>query len=190
MKAFVSPLSLTLLVSLCALAQTPPQVTIGHIAIVDTPGISEHELKKIAKEVEGKTCSTTDAADCIEDRILDQFQQRGYFRAAVLEPRLKPSTSVGTVEANVVVEPGLQYLLAEVQFRFSGQPVLSKDDLVPLVTIHAGDLFDTGEVRRTLENLRRYYLARGHANVAVVPQTIVNDEKREITLLLTVQPQG
>ena len=188
MKRFVAVLSLTLVFSLCTAAQTQPQVTIGHIAIVDTPGISEHELKKIAKEVEGKTCSTTDAADCIEDRILDQFQQRGYFRAAVLEPRLKPFPSAGTVEANVVVEPGAQYLLAELQFRFSGQPVLSKDDLAPLVTIHAGDLFDTGKVRRTLENLRKYYLARGYSKVAIVPQAVVNDEKKEITLSLTVQP--
>ncbi len=172
------------------LLRAQAQVTIGHIAIVDTPGISEHELIKIAKEVDGKTCTTTDAADCIEDRILDQFQQRGYFRAAVLEPRLKPSTSVGTVDANVVVEPGVQYRLANLEFRFSGQPVLSKTDLSPLVTIHAGDLFNTREVRQTLKNVRKYYVARGYSRVAVVPQTIVDDERKEITLSLEIRPEG
>lgn len=179
-----------LLLSTCVLSQAQPQVTIGHIAIVDTPGINEHELNKIAKEVDGKTCTTTGAADCIEDRILDQFQQRGYFKAAVLEPRIKPRASSGIVDANVVVEPGLQYLLAEVRFRFSGQPVLSKTDLSPLVTIHAGDLFNTREVRQTLENVRKYYVARGYSRVAVVPQTIVDDERKEITLSLDVRPQG
>jgi outer membrane protein assembly factor BamA len=190
MKGFVFAVPIPLLISFFAFAQTQPQVTIGHIAIVDTPGISEHELKKIAKEVEGKTCSTGDAADCIEERILDQFQQRGYFKAAVLEPRLKSSSSVGKVEANVVVEPGAQYHLASLEFRFSSPPTLSKDDLAPLVTVRPGMLFDTGEVRRTLENLRKYYVSRGYSKVAVVPQTRVNDEKREITLSLEIQPEG
>jgi len=179
-----------LLLSTCVLSQTQPQVTIGHIAIVDTPGISEHELNQIAKEVEGKTCVTNDVAGCIGERVCDQFQQRGYFRAAVQEPRLKPSSGAGKVEANVVVEPGAQYHLANIEFRFSSQPVLSKDDLAPLVTVRPGMLFDTGKVRRTLENLRNYYVARGYSKVAVVPQAVVNDEKKEITLSLTVQPEG
>ena len=51
-----------LLLSTCVLSQAQPPVIIGHIAIVDTPGISEHELNQIAKEVEGKPCVTTDAA--------------------------------------------------------------------------------------------------------------------------------
>jgi hemolysin activation/secretion protein len=189
-RFIISALPLTLVFSLFAVAQTQPPVTIGHIAIVDTPGISEHELNQIAREVEGMPCVTTNAADCIGERVRDQFQQRGYFKTIVREPRLKPRTSAGIVDANVVVEPGAKYHVANLEFRFSGQPVLSKDDLAPLVTIHAGDLFDTGEVRRTLENLRKYYVARGYAKVAVVPQTIVNDEKREITLSLTVQPEG
>jgi outer membrane protein assembly factor BamA len=179
-----------LLLSTYMLSQAQPQVTIGHIAIVDTPGISEHELNQIAKEVQGKTCTTTDVADCIGERVRDQFQQRGYFKAAVLEPRLKPRANAGIVDANVVVEPGLQYLLAELQFRFSGQPVLSKTDLAPLVTVHTGDLFNTREVRRTMENLRKYYVSRGYSKVAVGPRTIVNDEKREITLSLKVQPES
>ncbi len=187
MKGFVFAVSVPLLISSFALAQTQPQVTIGHVAIVDTPGISEHELNKIAKEVEGKTCSSNDAADCIGERVRDQFQQRGYFKAAVQEPRLKPSTNSGE---SVVVEPGAQYHLANIEFRFSGQPVLSKDDLAPLVTVRPGMLFDTGKVRRTLENLRNDYIGRGYSKVAVVPQAVVNDEKKEITLSLTVQPEG
>jgi outer membrane protein assembly factor BamA len=190
MKRFVSASFIPLLISVCAAAQGQPQVTIGHIAIIDTPGISEHELNQIAKEVEGNSCTTKDAAECIGERVRDQFQQRGYFKAAVLEPRLKPSISAGTVDANVVVEPGAQYHLANLEFRFSDQPVLSKDDLAPLVTMRPGMLFDTGEVRRTLENLRKHYVARGYSKVAVVPQTVVNDEKKEITLSLTVQPEG
>ncbi len=169
MKRFVSACSIALLVSLFAIAQTQPQVTIGHIAIVDTPGMSERELKQIAHEVEGRTCATKDAGRFIEEQVLEAFQARGYFRAAVLEPRLKPSRG-GKADANVVVEPGLPYLLAEVQFRFSGQPVLSKTDLGPLIAVHAGDLFNTREVRRDdgelAQVLRRARVCEGRDGAA------------------------
>lgn len=182
-------LAIGLLTSFSALAQTQ-QVTIGHIAIVDTPGISEHKLEKIAHEVEGKTCPADDAAGCIGERVRDQFQQRGYFKAAVLEPRVKPRTSAGIVDANVVVEPGLQYWLADVQLRFSGQPVLSKAELAPLVTIHAGTLFNIREARKTMENVRRYYTSRGYSKVAVVPEPQFNDQTGKVSLILNIEPEG
>jgi hemolysin activation/secretion protein len=188
MRLFSSPLATALLFSFSALAQNQPQVTIGHVAIVDTPGISEHELNQIAKQVEGKSCTTTDAADCIGERVRDQFQQRGYFKAIVQEPRLKPFTNSGKVDANVVVIPGMQYMLGDMEFQFTGVPSLSKTELAPLITAHSGMLFDIARVRRTLENLRAYYQSRGYANVAIVPTTQVNDEKREVFLTLDIQP--
>ena len=190
MKAFVFAVSVPLLISSFAFAQTQPQVTIGHIAIVDTPGMSEHELNQIAKEVEGKTCTTNDAADCIGERVRDQFQQRGYFKALVLKPRLKPRAIAGIVDANVVVEPGLQYLLAEIQFRFGGQPTLSKTELNPLITAHPGMIFNTREVRKTLENLRECYVSRGYPKVAIVPEPQVNDQTGKVSLILNIQPEG
>ncbi len=177
-----------LLLSTCVLSQAQPPVTIGHIAIVDTPGISEHELNQIAKEVEGKPCVTTDAADCIGERVRDQFQQRGYFKAIVQEPRLKPRTSAGIVDANVVVEPGLQYRLGDLELKFTGVPGLSKTDLAPLIMAQSGKILNIQELRQTLWNLRRYYRSRGYKNVAIVPITQVNDEKREVFVTLDIQP--
>ena len=177
-----------LLLSTCVLSQAQPPVTIGHIAIVDTPGISEQELNQIAKEVEGKPCVTTDAAGCIEERVRDQFQQRGYFKAAVLEPRDQASTSAGIVDANVVVEPGLQYRLGDLELKFTGVPGLSKTDLAPLIMAQSGKILNIQELRQTLWNLRRYYRSRGYRNVAIVPITQVNDEKREVSVTLDIQP--
>jgi len=186
MKVPLPVLLITLFTSLCVVGQS--QVTIGHIAIVDTPEIREHELDQIAHEVEGKACPATKLEDCIMERVRNAFQERGYFKAAVLEPRLKPSMTAGKADANVVVEPGLQYLLAEVQFRFSSQPALSKADLESLITAHPGTIFNIRDVRQTMENVRSYYQSRGYANAAVVVDTHVNDEKRELSLTLEVQP--
>jgi hypothetical protein len=114
-----------LLLSTYVLSQAQPPVTIGHIAIVDTPGISEHELNQIAHEVEGKTCTTNYAEGFIADQVLEAFQARGYFRATVVEPKLKPSKN-GKADANVVVVPGVQYRLAR---SFEGRS--SAADLCP-----------------------------------------------------------
>lgn len=188
MKCFVSAVSLTLLVSLCIVAQTQPQVTIGHIAIVDTPGISEQVLSQIAHEVEGKTCTQNSAAQCIGERVRNAFQERGYFKAAVLEPRLKPSTTVGKVEANVVVEPGVQYRLAK--FELTGKPVFSVSELAPSITLHTGTIFNIREVRTTMENLRQYYVSRGYTNISMVPDVQVNEHTRELSIMLDIQPEG
>lgn len=188
MKRSVSACSLTVLISLCAAAQGQPQVIIGHIAIVDTPGISEHELEKIAHEVEGKACTQDSATQCIGERVRNAFQERGYFKAAVLEPRLKPSTSAGKAEANVVVEPGVQYRLAK--FELIGKPIFSPSELAPAITVHTGTIFNIRDVRETMENLRQYYISRGYSKIYMVPSTQVNDQKGEITVSLDVQPEG
>jgi outer membrane protein assembly factor BamA len=182
-------LSLVSLALFFTFAQAQTQVTIGHITIVDTPGITQRELNRISHEVEGRTCSTKDAGRFIEEQVLEAFQARGYFRAAVLEPRLKPSRD-GKADANVVVEPGAQYWLHDLEVRFAGQPVLSKTELAPLIAAHAGTIFNVRTLQQTIENLRNYYDAHSFLGTAIWPQSVVDDQKHEITIALQIHPQN
>jgi outer membrane translocation and assembly module TamA len=188
MKCFVSAVSLTLLVSFCTVAQTQPQVTIGHIAIVDTPGISQDELNQIADEVEGKTCTADKSAQCIGERVRNAFQERGYFKASVLEPRVKPSTRAGKVEANVVVDPGALYRVAK--FELGGKPIFSPSELAPSITVHTGTIFNIREVRETMENLRHYYVSRGYSKISMIADTQVDEQTHELSITLDIQPEG
>ena len=170
-------------------AQTQAQVTIGHITIVDAPGIRQQELDKIAHEVEGRTSVTNFARGFIADEVLEAFHARGYFRATVVEPELKPSTA-GRTDADVAVIPGPQYLTRDIEFRFGGQPVLLKAGVLPLVVTHAGTVFNIRDVRKTAEDLQQYYVEHGYPKAVVMPQMIVNDYEHLITVEFDIQPQG
>jgi outer membrane protein assembly factor BamA len=183
MKPFVSVCFIALVVSLCAFAQ----VTIGRVAIIDTPSISERELNQIAHEVEGKTSANNFAEGFIADQVLEAFQARGYLRATVVEPKVKASTN-GRTDANVVVLPGPQYRLADL--KLTGKLVFSETELAPLITAHAGTIFNIRDMHQVTTNLRQYYVAHGYPKAVVIPQSIVNDQKHQVTVVFDVQPEG
>ena len=93
---------------------------------------------------------------------------------------MKPIITNGNVEAKVIVEPGSQYRLRELQFKFGGRPILSKTELAPLITGGSGKILNIQEMRQTLENLPRYYVSHGYPNVTMVPETRSNDQKRNL----------
>jgi outer membrane protein assembly factor BamA len=119
-----------------------------------------------------------------EERVLDQFQRFGYFKALTEDhatlralngtPKLKPFA------ARIKVNPGDQYRLDHIGFAHA--TVFPESDLRGAVPMVDGEIFDVEQMRVGIKNLQHKYGSRGYINFTPVPNTEIDDERKRITV--------
>lgn len=115
------------------------------------------------------------------------YQERGYFRAEVADPKFKVVRRNGKLEqidVTISVEEGRQYRLKDISF--TGGSVFPVAALRRQFPIKSGDIFDTDRISVGLENLRKLYGASGFINFTPVPDTAVDDDPGLISLKIDI----
>jgi outer membrane protein assembly factor BamA len=118
-----------------------------------------------------------------EERVQDQFQQFGYFKALVKDAslhELKGTPKLKRFAATVKVKPGDQYRLDHIAF--ADATVLAESELRAAVPLQDGDIFNVEQIRVGLKNLGDKYGARGYINFTPIPNTEIDDERKRITV--------
>jgi outer membrane protein insertion porin family len=85
------------------------------------------------------------------------------------------------VDITMPVEEGEQYTLREINFS-GNKAVTNVEALRGLFRLKPGEIFNTARVREGLENMRKAYGQLGHINFTPVPDTKIDQDKKEITL--------
>lgn len=160
------------------------QLNITHLRFTDDVGLSEQDSTTIIEEVEGTSCPPDELQRCIAARVLNAFQEHGYFKAVVRSVSVKNPHRITEVEATVAADPGAVYRI--VKFELIGRVVFDKSEVQPLITVVPGDLFDVRKMRETMENLRSYYTGRGYGNTSFQPEISANESKHTISIKLQV----
>ncbi len=164
-----------------------PSVLISRVSFSSTPGVDSVEQDQIASLVEDRNCPANDLQVCAAERIRDAFQQHGYFKVVVQPPQISFSrVDQSEVEVSAVANPGVPYRLDQISW--NGEYIFPQDKLNALQAIHSGEIFDTNKVRKTLEQLRKFYSERGYINFSAVPDTQVNDASRTISVTIDIDP--
>ncbi len=143
---------------------------------------------------------TYDATKLQEDaeRVRYAYQQKGFFKAIVQDPKTqlrdsKPpfihfpliQKSGKRVDITIPVEEGEQYTLKEIKFT-NNKTINNTKFLRSLFPMKDGDIFNSELVKKGLDNLREAYGEFGFINFTPVPDTQIDDEKREITLVVDI----
>jgi outer membrane protein insertion porin family len=185
-----------------------PKVKVGKITFEGNNNVKSRDLQRAMKNLkpigiphsiflENLFARTYDATKLNEDteRVRDAYQQRGYFKALVNDPQTKiretsggvlrvPFTKSGpgkAVDINIPVQEGEKYYLAAINF--SGNKAITNTALLrKIFPMKDGDVFDTSQVRKGLEALRKAYGELGYINFTPVPDTKIDDEHHKITL--------
>ncbi len=189
-----------------------PKVKVGKIAFEGNQHVKSRTLRSAMKNLkpigvphsiflENLWSKTYDAGKLNEDaeRVRDAYQQRGYFKALVGDPKTKMRATSSifdvrfsktgvtqarggkAVDVTMPVEEGERYYLAGINF--SGNKAISDTTyLRRIFPMKDGDLFDTSQVRKGLEALRKAYGGLGYINFTPVPDTKLDDEHHKITL--------
>jgi outer membrane protein insertion porin family len=143
---------------------------------------------------------TFDATKLGEDaeRVRFAFQDRGYFKAIVEDPKTKMRDVTGVVwympfvarhgkvvDITVPVEEGERYHLKEITF--TGNKAISNTaGLRRLFKTKDGDWFNRTEISKGLDDLRKAYSTLGYINETNIPNTEIDEEHKTITLKIDV----
>jgi len=189
-----------------------PKIKVGKIRFQGNKHVSSVELRRAMKNLhpigiprsiflEGLFAKTFDASKLQEDaeRVRDAYQQHGYFKAIVEDPRTQLRDKPGgftpippfhkgsgkAMDINIPIEEGQKYKLKAITFK-NNKAILNTALLRNLFPIKDGDTFDTHKVSKGLENLRKAYGEYGYINFTSVPETDIDDEHRLLTLNIDV----
>jgi outer membrane protein insertion porin family len=189
-----------------------PKVKVGKIRFEGNKHLKTRELRAAMKNLrpigvphsiflENLMSRTYDASKLSEDteRVRDAYQQKGYFKVLVEDPRTKLRDTGGggfhlpfmkhgpgkAVDITIPIDEGDRYRLASITFK-GNKAISNTKALRAAFPMKDGDIFDTDKVRKGLENLRKEYGAGGYINFTPVPDTKIDDEKKMISLAIDI----
>lgn len=130
------------------------------------------------------------------ERVRYAYQQQGYYKALVGDPKTQirdthstfhvPFIQKGSgkvVDITIPIEEGERYRLRKITFS-GNKAVTNTAALRAQFTMKDGDIFDVEKVRKGLDGLRKIYGEFGYINFTPVPDTQIDDDKKEITLAI------
>jgi hypothetical protein len=129
--------------------------------------------------------NSTYAASELQGRIRVAFQDLGYFKVFVNEPRIsfnRQDQTLKNVDVVVTIEEGLQYRLGEIEFR--NATLFSSDQLRKLFPINTGDIFSRARITEGLTELAKLYDTEGHINCVAIPDTTSDDLHHTVDLVI------
>lgn len=183
-----------------------PKVKVGKIKFEGNKNVSSRYLRSAMKNLkplgiphsiilENLWSRTYDATKLSEDaeRVRDAYQQKGYFKALVQDPKTSIRDSHGfhlpliqkgggkAVDITLPIEEGERYRLKEV--KFSGNKAITNiAALRAQIPMKDGDIFNVELMRKGIKNLRDAYGALGYINFTPVPDTEIDDEHKTVTV--------
>ena len=189
-----------------------PKVRVGKISFRGNKHINDRTLRASMKNLrpigiphsiflENIFAKTYDATKLDEDteRVRAEFQNRGYFKVLVEDPKTEihdtghtgshiPLIQAGAgkaVDIIMPIEEGARYHLGTITFK-NNKAITNTAALRNLFPIKDGDVFSREKVAKGLENLRKAYGEAGYINFTSVPDTTFDDEKKVVNLIIDV----
>jgi outer membrane protein insertion porin family len=143
---------------------------------------------------------TFDATKLSEDaeRVRFAYQDRGYFKAIVEDPKTKIRDVNGiswyfpfkarhgkSVDITVPVEEGERYRLKDITFS-GNKSITNTAALRRLFKIKDGEWFNRTQISKGLDDLRKAYGSLGYINETNIPDTVIDEEHKTISLKIDV----
>lgn len=152
------------------------------------PRLEQEVLGKLVGRtytMSGETGGTPEWLEETQERIRYAFQERGYFKALIEDPRiftLAESGNTTDVRMLFAIEPGAVYRVGEISFQH--ETVFSPSQLRAAFSLRSGDLFSIDQIRVGLDNLRKIYRAKGYVNVTAIPDALVRANEPTMDLVI------
>ena len=199
-------------VSLTFVVKEGPKVKVGKIRFEGNKHVRSRTLRTAMKNLkpigvphsiflESLFSKTYDATKLDEDteRVRAEFQNRGYFKVLVQEPKTQihdtghqgfhiPLIQKGpgkAVDITMPIEEGDKYNLGEITFK-NNKAVPNTKALRALFPMKDGDTFDRSKIAKGLENLQKAYGQLGYINFTSIPNTTFDEDKKLVFLDIDV----
>lgn len=147
----------------------------------------EQIAKALQKPNDWSDAGLRELKDFVRRYARVKWQEHGYFKAKVKTVQadlLSSSPDQQVVAVTIYVEEGPLYRLADITFK--NATVFSPEQMRALFPFQAGDVFNTDNLRRGLDGLRKLYGTQGYINFTSVPDTQIDEANRRISLVIDV----
>jgi outer membrane protein insertion porin family len=189
-----------------------PKVKVGKITFVGNKNIKSRILRAAMKNLkpigiphsiflENIFAKTYDATKLEEDteRVRNEYQNRGYFKAAVGDPKTEihdtghkgahiPLIQSGpgkAVDITMPIEEGDKYRLGKITFK-NNKTLTNSTALRNLFPLKDGDIFSREKIAKGLDNLRKAYGEYGFINYTGLPNTTFDEDKKLVNVEIEV----
>ncbi|MDB4470674.1 outer membrane protein assembly factor BamA [Deltaproteobacteria bacterium] len=171
-------------------------VLVDKIHFVGNPAIEEDDLKDVMQTQERWWLSwLTDRGTYQEDtleldveRIKAAYKDKGYMDVKVGKPEVSLIKNNKYFDILIEVDEGPQYLVGTLDFK--GDLLRPKEDLLSLVSLKQGEIFNRSELHNSIERLTDEYANEGYANVNVAPLSNKDRQNLLIDLMFDVEQGG
>jgi hypothetical protein len=163
------------------------RIAVREVHLVDVHRPTVDEQQEIAKGLVG-FCFPWNRSAEFGERIRDEFQRRGYFKATITDMQVQGidrSTAPPTAAVTARVTEGDRYRLAAIHF--TGNKALSDNDaLRRMFPIKDGDWFNIEKLRQGIRALKQAYGDFGFINFTPIPDFTFDEDKKLITMKVDI----
>jgi outer membrane protein assembly factor BamA len=180
-RIVVAPLAIVL----CAIPavaqcdnQPPHQFVVVNVNLERVGHLSPARQASVRSRVNGR-CFDSSNTQQLSQRVLDAYQNFGYFRAIVLDPSIQivdDTRYPKPVSLTFDVDEGQQFKVEDVVWH--GHGAFPDEQIWQLTSVRPGEVLDKSKVRETLDGVRRLYVSSGYSEAEIVPQVDVLDSGR------------
>jgi outer membrane protein assembly factor BamA len=157
-------------------------VTIRDVTFTGANHIRPEELVKAAAPLKGSAYLRSDVAIVLDKNLASTYRGHGYLKFAIGEIKTRPEDK-SSVSVEVAIKEGDQYTLAG--YSWSGNTLVSSDDLSKQITAKAGEPIDALQLEQDLAKARKLFGKFGREAVIISPIAAFSDKSVLYTFTVT-----
>ncbi|NOY14183.1 MAG: outer membrane protein assembly factor BamA [Deltaproteobacteria bacterium] len=169
------------------------KVLIDAIRFVGNTAIDADDLKDVMETQErwwlswmtGRGIYQQDVMDLDVERIKAAYQDKGYIDVKVKQPELTLVKDNRYLDILIEIDEGPQYRVGTIGFK--GDLLKPSDELLTLVSLKPGEIFNRSELRKSIERLTDLYADEGYAHVNIAPLSNKHKKKLTIDLMFDIE---
>lgn len=169
------------------------EVKVARITIVGNTAMTDAELKEKLETREGGFLAFLSGAGAFKAEAFERDQLRinqfyydlGYIKARVGKAKVELSADKSELFLTVPLEEGERFKTSTVDL--SGDFLKPKEELMRMVALKTDAYFSSSDLRQTISVIGDLYKDEGYAYVNIVPQTMVDDEKKTVGLTIDIE---
>lgn len=179
-------------VSLKVKVEEGQPANIGRITLVGNKTYSDNKLKGTMMLSESVLIGNNDKyskpkLQSDEESLRSYYMDRGFAEFKLESTQVSLSLDKTQVFITINMKEGPQYTVSNV--KFSGETILSKEELNKLLKIHPGELFSRSHIVATVNALRDRLSEEGYAFANVEPITVLDKNNRLVSIDFRVEPK-
>ncbi|HUR34206.1 MAG TPA: outer membrane protein assembly factor BamA [Vicinamibacterales bacterium] len=165
-----------------------PKVKIRRVEFTGNTAMSDGRLRRKMKEnrahwflsfITGRGVYQETKFEEDAERVMEYYRDRGYIRAQVGEPEIRPlgdsdDKKTRWVELRIPVQEGNRYKVNS--FDVAGNTVVKSDALKPLFKLQQGQYYNQKQVRKGFQKAQEIYGAGGYMEFTGYPDYKFSDE--------------